>query len=95
MMKKKEIWQTYQIKKNDVIGFYGHINGLRAYLSVKDSFDIEKVQGSYARSYKEKTLKKGDFLPFLSSITKDTKRVASFYVPIYTDSLTVHILLGS
>jgi len=92
---KKEIWQTYQLRKNDVLGFYGHINGLRAYLSVKDGFHVKKVQGSYAKSYKEKTLQRGDFLPFISSVSKDTKRVSSIYLPIYTDNLTLHILLGS
>lgn len=92
---KKEIWQTHQVKKNDVLGFYSHVNGMRAYLAVKDGFHVEKKHNSYARSYKEPKLKKGNFLPFTPSKSRDTKRVSSSYVATYTDTLTLHILLGS
>ncbi|HIQ26885.1 MAG TPA: biotin-dependent carboxyltransferase [Sulfurovum sp.] len=92
---KKEMWQTYQVKKNDVLGFYGQVNGLRAYLAVKEGFQVQKKYSSYARMYKEEKLKKGDFIPFRPSKCKDTKRVSSFYIPTYNNTLTLHLLLGA
>ncbi len=92
---KKVMWQTYQIRKNDVLGFYGQINGLRAYLSVKEGFKVQKKYNSYSRTYKEQKLKKGDFIPFTPSKSRDIKHVSIPYIPTYSDTLTLHILLGS
>ena len=92
------IWQTYFIKKDDVLGFYGQKSGLRAYLAVKGGFDVEKVEGSYAttlREHKGMKLKKGDFIAFNFSKKEPTKRLLKEHIPLYAETLTLHIVLGS
>lgn len=93
---KQNIWQTHQIKKDDILGFYGHTNGLRVYLAVQDGFTVKKTQNSYAYCAKEDKgmkLHEGDLLPFQTSRQKEIRRVPKVYIPTYTHSLTLRILL--
>jgi len=92
------IWQTHYIKKGDIVGFYGQRSGLRAYLAVKNGFNVEKIDGSFAttvREHKGTKLKKNNFLTFTSSSQIPRKRLAKKYIPQYNETLTLHIVLTS
>lgn len=94
-------WQTFCVKKGDVLSFSKNVSGVRAYLGVKGGFDIEKEFGSNATTLKEglgglngKALKKADFLPCLPQTFLAPKRLKSAYVPDYSKHLTLRVLLG-
>jgi len=92
----QNIWCTHHIQKGDVLSFENQHSGLRAYLAVKDGFEDEKYQGSYAYSAKENKgikLEKGLHLAFQPYETKMSRRVQKQYIPQYTKTLTLNILL--
>jgi len=91
------IWQTHQIKADDILSFEKKRSGMRAYLAVKGGFDVPKYQESYSTTIKEhkgSELKKGDILPFSTSQDTLVKRVQEKYIPNYPDHLTLRIVLS-
>ncbi len=92
------IWQTHRVHAGDILSFDKRISGQRAYLAVKEGFNMAKKYGSYSTTLKENIgfkLKKGDFLPFDSYDSDHTiLRVRSAYIPDYQKSLTLRILLS-
>lgn len=91
------IWQTHQIKADDILSFEKKRTGMRAYLAVKGGFEVPKYQESYAttlKEYKGSELKKGDTLPFTASQNTPVKRLQEEYMPNYTDYLTLRIVLS-
>lgn len=94
-------WQSFYIKKGDVLKFNKSITGQRAYLSVKGGFNIKKEFKSNATSIKEglgglngNALKKGDFLPFKGSSLETIKHLKQIYHDNYSNDLTLRVLLG-
>lgn len=94
-------WQTFNIKKNDILRFTKTIQGQRAYLAVKDGFLLNKEFGSYSTTLKESlgglngsAIKKGDFLSFKESKSLYTQRLQKKYQPNYHESLTLRVILG-
>ena len=78
---KKEIWQTYSIKKGDILKVGKIYEGNWVYLAVFGGFDIKKEFGSNSTTIKESLggldgdkLKKGDILPYKSC--SDTTKIA-------------------
>jgi biotin-dependent carboxylase-like uncharacterized protein len=91
------IWQSINIKKDDIISFGTQKSGMRTYLAVKGGFKVPKVKGSYSTTIREGTgakLKSGDVLEYDSFISQPTKRVKKEYIPNYTNELTLHLILG-
>ncbi len=94
---KQPIWQTHHIHEGDIISFHQQTKGLRAYLAVKDGFNVEKVYGSYATTLKEgigQKLSKGEFLAFSPAQAKETRHVLEKFIPTYPKHLTLNILLS-
>lgn len=92
------IWQTHRVQAEDILSFEKRISGQRAYLAVKEGFNIAKKFGSYSTTLKEDIgfkLKKGDFLPFNAYDSDHTTlRVKPAYIPHYQKRLTLRILLS-
>ncbi|QKF78074.1 biotin-dependent carboxyltransferase family protein [Arcobacter defluvii] len=98
---KKELWQSYNIKKNDIIKIGKILSGNRVYLAVFGGFNIKKEFGSNSVTIKENLggvdgnkLKKGDILPFNSSNFNYTMKVKEEFIPKYEDNLTLRVLFS-
>lgn len=94
-------WQTFGIKRGDILKFEKTRKGQRAYFAVKGGFILEKSFGSYATTLKEqlggidgKALKKNDRLFFKENITTYKKRLKQAYQPSYLKPLTLRVILG-
>jgi len=95
--KPAKLWQSINIKKGDALSFGSQKSGMRAYLAVKGGFDTPYVKGSYATTIREGIggqLKSGDLLAYKSVEKQVTRRAKQEYIPQYTDSLTLRLVLG-
>jgi len=95
--KPAKLWQSINIKKGDTLSFGSQKSGMRAYLAVKGGFDTPYVKGSYATTIREGIggqLKSGDLLAYKSVEKQVTRRAKQEYIPQYTDSLTLRLVLG-
>jgi biotin-dependent carboxylase-like uncharacterized protein len=93
----KPIWQTYDIKEDDILSFDERRSGMRAYLAVKGGFNVPKYENSSSTTLKEhkgKKLEHGDTLHFTPNKSTLIKRVPQKYRPNYPTHLTLHIILG-
>lgn len=97
----KECWQTFNIKKGDVIKIGKILDGNRVYLGVFGGFNIKKEFGSNSTTIKENLggingdkLKKGDVLPFKSYTAKYNKRLKKEFIPVYEDNLILRVILS-
>lgn len=98
---KKDTWQTIVVRKNDVIKIGKILEGQRVYLAAKNGFKIKKDFGSNSTTIKEglggldgKKIKSGDFLVFKEFKDKFHRRVKEVYIPNYSDSLTLRVILS-
>ena len=98
---KKELWQSYNIKKNDIIKIGKILSGNRIYLAVFGGFDIKKEFGSNSVTIKENLggldgnkLKKGDILPFNSCTFNYTMKTKKEFIPKYEDNLTLRVIFS-
>ena len=95
--KSAPIWQTIKIKKDQTLSFGMQKSGMRSYLSVKGGFFAQKVKQSYSTTIKEgigDKLKGGDILEFESFSNQPIRRLKKEYIPTYTDTLTLRVVLG-
>lgn len=85
-------WQSYAIKKSDVLAFHQPVWGLRAYLAVKGGFLCEPTLGSVATVMREKIggltgkgdkLQKGDLLSYQTGAVHRQKSVPRLAIPHY------------
>lgn len=98
---KKDTWQSYNIKANDIIKI-GKINqGTRVYLGVKGGFEIPKEFNSNSTTIKEKLgglngnkLNKGDILDYKEYKTSFNIRLKSQLIPKYEDELELRVVLS-
>ena len=93
------IWQTYNIKKRDILTFDKRVSGQRAYLAIKGGFNTHKKYNSYSTTLKEGVgyrLKRGDLLKSNSSNYSKHHifKVQSYYIPNYNRPLTLRVILG-
>ncbi len=97
----KTTWQTYSVKKNDVIKIGKFTSGQRVYLSVKNGFSINKEFKSNSTTLKEgigglngNKIKNGDFLEFNSFEKNLLKRLQNRFIPKYESTLTLRVVLS-
>ena len=95
------LWQSIQIRKDDIIEFTQHINGQRAYLGVKDGFIIPKQFNSNSTTLKENigginghAIKNGDFLPCKACDLKIKNQLIKSMIPAYKNELTLRVIVG-
>ena len=98
---KKELWQTYEVKKNDIIKIGKFLSGNWLYLAVLDGFLIKKEFGSNSTTLKENLggidgdrLKKGDILAFKKNRKISKRFLKKEFIPKYEDELTLRVLLS-
>ncbi|MGM0519338.1 MAG: biotin-dependent carboxyltransferase family protein [Campylobacterota bacterium] len=97
---KKNIWQTYSIKKDDILKIGKITNGVRVYLAIKDGFNIKKEFKSNATTIKESLggldgskLKKNQILPYDSYTSPHNARFKKELIPRYKESLELRVVL--
>ena len=97
---RKELWQNYEVKKNDIIKIGKILSGNWIYLSVCGGFFIKKEFGSNSTTIKENLggldgsrLKIGDILPFNKSRKIDKTFLKKEFIPKYEDELILRVLL--
>lgn len=98
--KQIQSWQTYNIKKNDILKVNRFLSGAKLYLGVKNGFKINKEFGSNSLSIKEKLggisgefLKKGDILAFEPVNLSFNKRLKEKFIPNYNEYLELRVIL--
>ncbi len=98
---KKSIWQTYNLKKDDVIKIGKILSGVWVYLAVKNGFEIKKEFDSNSTSLKEKLggidgekLKINDILPYKPFLTNEIKRVKKEFIADFSDELSLRVTLS-
>ena len=99
--KPKELWQSYEVKKNDILKIGKIINGNWIYLAVFGGFNIEKEFGSNSTSIKENLgglhgnrLKIGDILPFCKTEKLDKTFLKKEFIPEYKNELVLRVILS-
>jgi len=91
------IWQTNNIKKNDILSFKKKKSGMRVYLAVKGGFIVKKYEDGFSTTLKENKgnkLEVGDILPYGSTNNKNIIRVPKKHIPNYPTHMTLRIVLG-
>lgn len=98
---KKEIWQSYDVKKGDILKIGKIINGNWLYLAVFGGFDIKKEFGSNSLSIKEnlggvegRRLKKGDILTFKKYQKFSNNFLKKELIPKYEDELVLRVIFS-
>ena len=98
---KKEIWQTYSIKKGDILKVGKIYEGNWVYLAVVGGFDIKKEFGSNSTTITESLggldgdkLKKGDILPYKSCSDVTKIAIKKEFIPKYEDELVLRVILS-
>jgi biotin-dependent carboxylase-like uncharacterized protein len=86
----KSLWQTYHIKKGDIIKIGKILNGLRVYLSVKNGFIVKKEIWGLNNI----KLKKADVLQYNTFISQDTRRIKQRFIPQYPQELELRVILS-
>ena len=97
----KELWQNYEVKKNDIIKIGKILSGNWIYLGVCSGFSIKKEFESNSTTLKENLgelnrnkKKKGDILAFHKSKKINKKFLKKEFIPKYEDELTLRVLLS-
>ena len=97
----KKTWQTYNIKKGDVLKIGKIFKGQRVYLAVKNGFLIPKEFGSNSTTIKESLggligiqLKNKDILPYEKFNKKFNKRWHENHIPRYENEITLRVVLS-
>lgn len=94
-------WQTYAIKKGDVLELGFTHAGLRAYLAVAGGFDISPSFGSSATVVREKIggihgnkLQSGDVLPCQPNSVRYHQKLEPAHQPEYGRQATLRVVKG-
>lgn len=98
-----EAWQSYSIKQGDRLALRGARAGMRAYLAVKGGFKAPQSLDSCATVIRDQLgglhgagekLSAKDLLRYSVSKPILTKRVPHHFIPAYSQSLTLEVILG-
>lgn len=99
--KPKELWQSYEVKKNDILKISKIINGNWVYLAIFGGFNIEKEFGSNSTSIKENLggldgnrLQKGDILSFNKTEELNKTFLKKEFIPKYENELVLRVILS-
>lgn len=97
----KPTWQTYSLKKGDIVEVSKLLSGCIVYIGIKNGIKIPKQFGSYSTSIKEKIggidgrlLKKGDILPIENICSFNKRKISSKYLPKYKEELQLRVILS-
>lgn len=97
----KQTWQSFEVKKNDIIRIGKILSGNWVYLAVSGGFLIEKEFGSNSTTTKENLggidgvrLKKADILPFNKSKKLNKTFLKKELIPKYEDEIILRVLLS-
>lgn len=94
------LYETYEIKRGDILEFFEKSDGVYAYLTFKDGFSIKKELGSSSTSLKEKIgglnsgelIKKSDFLPLNKNVSFTKRSYSKSLIPTYGNSLILRVI---
>ncbi len=99
-----EMWRSHAFKKDDVLSFGSAVSGFRAYIAVAGGIGVPRVMGSRSTNlpsgfggFNGRTLKKEDILvcgETCDPIPPAGRRFNPGWVPIYTDSWQIRVVLG-
>lgn len=91
-----KMWKSIEVKNGDKIKIGFAKNGAVIYLGVKGGFIGKKVLGSYSVSIKEQIginpIKTGDFLPFKSTKSHESRSLKSKFIPYFQDEIILHVM---
>ncbi len=101
-----ENWKPFYVDKGGVLKFTEKISGNRAYLSIKNGFQIEKQLGSASTNLTAsfgglngKRLEKNDRLFFnpteINLKTRSNSRISNSMIPFYSRFPTVRVVAGA
>ena len=96
------LWQTYQLRRGDLIAFGFANEGQFAYIGVAGGFQTPYAYGSYSTSIKEglgglegRKLKAGDVLRTLGArCPVDRRKLERKFIPKYPEIITLRLLKG-
>ncbi|MCP4432805.1 MAG: biotin-dependent carboxyltransferase [Gammaproteobacteria bacterium] len=94
-------WQTYAVKKGDLLEFGFASEGVRAYLSVVGGFNIEPSFGSSSTVIREKIgglhgekLKAGDVIPCQPGSVSHHLKLEKEHQPVYAKQAKLRVVKG-
>lgn len=97
----KQTWQSFEVKKNDIIKIGKILSGNWIYLTVSGGFLIDKEFGSNSLTIKENLggingsrLKEADILPFNKSKKFNKTFLKKEFIPKYEDEIILRVLLS-
>lgn len=97
----KQTWQSFEVKKNDIIRIGKILSGNWLYLAVSGGFLIQKEFGSNSTTTKENLggidgsrFKKADILPFNKSKKSNKTFLKKEFIPKYEDEIILRVLLS-
>ncbi len=94
-------WQTYNIKRGDIIEFASPKHGLRAYLAIKGGFKVTETLSSVAAVVRENLgglngdgskVSPGDQIVYEKKAHQMTSRVPEKFIPAYSSSITLRFV---
>lgn len=91
-----QTYKTYKVSDGDIVDIGFASSGVRAYLAVKNGFEIKPQYDSCSVSIKEgiggRALKPKDFLPFSAQKMLDSRKLCDAYQADYTSPLTLRVV---
>lgn len=90
-------WQTFNVKKGDIIKIGKFNSGQKVYFAVKNGFKLKKEFSSFSTTLKEdfgKKLSKNDILEYDEFKSKIDKKWHRKYIPNYEKNLTLRVVLS-
>jgi len=95
------LWESFLVKKDDVLSFGSVKSGVRAYIAFAGSIDVPVVNGSKSTLMKSKIggfqgrmLKAEDELSICVRQGADPRRLPIQYIPVYPHSNDISVCLG-
>jgi len=94
-------WQSFYVEVGDVLSFAAPISGLRAYLAVKDGFEVASQLSSCATVVREKLggidkngqkIADNQTLDYHKSPQAVTKRVPEYFIPQYKNAISLRFV---
>ena len=95
------VWESFTVKKDDVLSFGSVKSGVRAYIAFAGSIDVPPVNGSKSTLMKSKIggfqgrmLQAGDELAICVRHGSVPQRLPARFIPVYSHSNDISVCLG-
>lgn len=95
------VWESFTVKKDDVLSFGSVKSGVRAYIAFAGSIDVPSVNGSKSTLMKSKIggfqgrmLQAGDELAICVRHGSISQRLPARFIPVYPHSNDISVCLG-